>query len=176
MRAEDRDAVLRQGLTRAVTPSARRELEGLEEDLRAIDLRGRPLPLRLRNFTPSVEDYFVSLGGPLPFVIRLREIDALEAAHERGLAERWQALAREEPDATRFAARWQAEVEATSFEEVNELIERHNRWYPAEARLPMDPRRGDYVLVNGKDYRRRLLDAAWALERFPTDLSRVAAP
>ncbi len=31
----------------------------------------------------------------------------------------------------------------------------------------MDPRRGDFALVNGRDYRRRPLDAEWVLERFP---------
>ena len=51
---------------------------------------------------------------------------------------------------------------------MNDLIARHNRWYPVEARLPMDPRRGDFALVNGRDYRRRrTLDAEWVLERFP---------
>jgi hypothetical protein len=32
----------------------------------------------------------------------------------------------------------------------------------------MDPRRRDYALVNGRDYRLRPLDAAWALELFLT--------
>jgi hypothetical protein len=32
----------------------------------------------------------------------------------------------------------------------------------------MDPRRRDYVLVNGRDYRLRPLDSGWVLERFPT--------
>ena len=54
-----------------------------------------------------------------------------------------------------------------SVHRVNDLIERHNRWYPIEARLAMDPRTGDYALVNGRDYRLDLLDAEWALERFP---------
>jgi hypothetical protein len=58
-------------------------------------------------------------------------------------------------------------VEAWSFDEVNDLIGRHNRWYPVDARLPMDPRRRDYVLVNGRDYRLRPLDADWALARYP---------
>ena len=31
----------------------------------------------------------------------------------------------------------------------------------------MDPKRGDYALVNGEDYRKRPLDAGWVLERFP---------
>jgi hypothetical protein len=51
---------------------------------------------------------------------------------------------------------------------VNELIERHNRWYPVESRLRMDPRTGDYALVNGRSYRRPRLGARWVLERFPS--------
>jgi hypothetical protein len=50
---------------------------------------------------------------------------------------------------------------------VNDLIERHNRWYPVEARLPMDPRTRDYVKVGGRSYRRDPLDESWILERFP---------
>jgi hypothetical protein len=47
------------------------------------------------------------------------------------------------------------------------LIERHNRFFPVEARLAMDPRTGDYVLLGGKRYDRAPLDAGWILERFP---------
>ena len=50
---------------------------------------------------------------------------------------------------------------------------RHNRWFPAEARLPIDSRTGDFVTVNGRSYGRRPLDAAWVLERFPAE--RAAA-
>ena len=69
-----------------------------------------------------------------------------------------------------FAEAWQAEVRSWSFDEVNDLIERHNRFYPVESRLPMDPRTRDYALVGGEDYRRRPLDESWALERFPASL------
>jgi FtsP/CotA-like multicopper oxidase with cupredoxin domain len=50
---------------------------------------------------------------------------------------------------------------------VNELIERHNRHFPAESRLPMNPRTGDFVLINGRAYTREPLDAEWILVRFP---------
>jgi hypothetical protein len=33
----------------------------------------------------------------------------------------------------------------------------------------MDPKRGDYALVNGEDYRKRPLDVDWVLERFPPE-------
>ena len=44
-----------------------------------------------------------------------------------------------------LAAAWRAEAEAWDFADVNRLIEQHNRWYPVEAQLPMDPRTGDYA-------------------------------
>jgi hypothetical protein len=58
---------------------------------------------------------------------------------------------------------------------VNDLIDRHNRWYPAESRLPMDPRRGDYALVNGRDYRLAPLGPEWVLDRFSPDLATARA-
>jgi hypothetical protein len=64
-------------------------------------------------------------------------------------------------------------VAALRFDDLNDLIERHNRWYPVESRLPMDPRRGDYGLVNGRDYRLEPLDDGWVLERFPAELELV---
>jgi hypothetical protein len=148
------------------TSRERRQLEGVDEDLRSSPLRGRPLPLRLRNFRPAADGYLASLGGPLPYMVRLREIEAMTADHEHALAAERDRLAAEVPR-ERFSATWRATAESWSFHEVNELIARHNLWYPTESRLPMDPRRGDFALVNGRDYRLRRLDADWVLERFP---------
>jgi hypothetical protein len=39
----------------------------------------------------------------------------------------------------------------------------------------MDPRTRDFVLVNGRRYDRRPLDAAWILDRFPAELDAEAA-
>lgn len=149
---------MRQGVPRPETPRDRRNLEGLEADIRDSPLRGGELRTRLRNFRPDAGAYLASLGGPLPYMARLREIDALVADHEARLAEEIGSLG-DDPNAVReLAERW-------DFGEVNDLIDRHNRWYPVEARLPMDPRTGDYALVNGKSYRRAPLDARWVLAR-----------
>ena len=152
---------MRQGVVLPETPRDRRNLEGLEADLRDSPLRGRELTLRLRNFRPDADSYLASLGGPLPYMARLREIDALTIEHEQQLAAAYETAGRDAEAWTAVARRW-------DFGEVNELIDRHNRWYPAESRLPMDPRTGDYALVNGRSYRRRPLDASWVLERFPS--------
>ncbi len=166
MRQEEREALLREDAPRVQTSRERRQLEGLAEDLSSSPLRGKPLPLRLRNFRPAAEGYLASLGGPRPYMLRLREIETMTAAHEHALALERERMAAEVPH-ERFPAAWRATAERWSFDEVNELIARHNRWYPTESRLPMDPRRGDFALVNGRDYRLRPLDADWVLGRFP---------
>jgi hypothetical protein len=146
----------------------RRELDGSP-------VVGKPLRERLRNFRPSVESYIASLGGPLPYMQRLRAIEDETREHEQRLAEARRELAAEcrgHPD--RFARRWREFAHGWRFDAVNELIDRHNRNYPAESRLPMDPRTGDYALVGGEPYRRRPLDAAWILERFPAELAAAA--
>ncbi len=175
MKKEERRAILGQGVVLPETPRDRRQHAGLAEDLAGSPLVGKPLPLRLRNFRPSADSYLASLGGPLPYMVRLREIDVQTTAHVVRLEAEWRALDAEESDAGRFARRWRDAVRSWSFDEVNDLIERHNRWYPAESRLPMDPLTGDYALVNGEDYRRAPLGAGWALERFPADRGAAAA-
>jgi hypothetical protein len=176
MRRPEREAIMRQGVTLPETPRERRQLSDLAVDLEDNPVSGRPLPLRLRNFRPSAEGYLASLGGPLAYMVRLRQIDRLTAEHEAALAATWQELAREHAgDEASFERRWRDTAAAWSFDEVNALIERHNRWYPVESRLPMDPATGDYALVNGSDYRREPFDGDWVLERFPPRLYEPAA-
>jgi len=175
MKREERELILKQGVVAPETSRQRRELEALHQDVRDGGLRGRALRLRLRNFRPSADGYLSALGGPLPYMVRLRTITEMIEEHERQLEAAWRELAAAAPDERAFATRWRATVEAWSFDEVNDLIDRHNRFYPAESRLPMDPRTRDYALVGGEDYRRRRLDAAWALKRFPADICVAAA-
>ena len=171
----ERDAIMRQQVVLPETPRDRRELAGLEEDLRSMPLAGRPLPLRLRNFRSSADAYLASAGGPRPYMLRLREIESAVADHELRLADTWRALAADSgADDRDFSHAWTAVAHEWSFDEVNDLIERHNRWYPAESQLPMDPSTGDFTLVNGRHYRLEPLDAAWVLERYPATLTHAA--
>ena len=167
---------MRQGVVLPETPRDRRERAGLEEDLRSMPLRGKPLALRRRNFIPRADAYLAASQGPRPYMLRLREIEARTTAHGEQLADAWHSLAENcEHDPSAFAHAWRREAAGWSFDEVNDLIERHNRWYPVEARLPMDPRTGDYALVNGRAYRFEPLDARWVLDRFPPVLRRALA-
>ena len=176
MDRRERERILREGGVGPQPPHERARERSLAEDLATSPLRGRRLRQRLRNFRPPVDTYVASLGGPLPYMQRLREIELQIAAHERRLHEAHAECAAEAGgDESRFAAAWLAAAAAWRFDEVNELIDRHNRFFPVESRLPMDPRTGDFVLVSGRHYTRACLDAAWIVERFPATLAAAAA-
>jgi hypothetical protein len=162
-----------QGATRPETPVERREREQLEADLESSPVRGLPLRQRLRNFRPDPESGVRALGGPTVWMRRLRAIEDAVQQHERQLGDNWRTLAAELEDPAEFATAWCELAGNWSFAGVNELIERHNRNFPAEARLAMDPRTRDFVRVNGRSYQREPLDVRWILDRFPAD--RAAA-
>ena len=147
---------------RDVAPDLLAERAELEADRELNALVGKPVRRRLRNFRPEPDGYLASLGGPLPYMRRLRLIDDATADHLARLEEAHAEHGHDREAWGRVAGRW-------DFGEVNELIERHNRWYPIEARLAMDPRSRDFVKVGGRSYRRDQLDAAWILERFPVE-------
>jgi len=159
-----------QGAIRPETQRDREERRLLEEELATSPVKGAPLRQRLRNFRPDADAAIRALGGPALWMRRLRAIEVELDLHEEQLEEAWAALAVEARDADEFGQRWRETARGWSFAEVNDLIERHNRNYPAEARLPMDPRTRDFVKVNGRPYQRELLDERWILERFPADL------
>jgi hypothetical protein len=163
-------AIMSQGAIRPETPRDREERRILEEELATSPVKGEPLRQRLRNFRPDGDSAIRALGGPTLWMRRLRSIEVVEELHEQQLAEAWQELAGEVSDADEFARLWRETIRTWSFARVNDLIERHNRNFPVEARLPMDPRTRDFVKINGRPYQRDLLDEEWALERFPADL------
>ena len=175
MDRRERKDILGQWGVRTDDPREAEKGKRLHAELSGSPVTGRPIELRRRHFRPSVDSYVASLGGPLPYMIRLREIEKKTAEAELALGERWRELAAEcDGDAARFGRRWRETAERWSFDEINDLVDRHNRWYPVEARLPMDVRRRDYVLVGGRPYTRERLDAAWVLDRFPPELTAAS--
>ena len=119
---------------------------------------GEALSERARQRQRSIESYL--RGEALPrYMQRAAEIDRSIRRHAELLRRAY-----ERPDQR---ARWREVAEAWDFGEVNRLIREHNEWYPVERDLPMNPRTKDYVLVNGRSYRREELGPDWVLARFP---------
>jgi hypothetical protein len=163
-------AIMSQGAIRPETARDREERRVLEADLAVSPLTGKPLEQRLRNFRPGADSAIRALGGPTLWMRRLRTIENELERHEAELGGLWLALAEDATAAEEFARRWLETARGWSFAQVNELIHRHNRNFPAEARLPMDPRTRDFVKINGRSYERKPLDEQWILERWPADL------
>jgi hypothetical protein len=161
--------IMGQGATRPETPRERHEREQLESDLESSPVRGTPLRQRVRNFRPDPESAVRALGGPVIWMRRLRAIEDAVEQHDRQLREARRTLAQELEEPREFAAAWRELAANWDFAEVNELIERHNRNFPAESQLAMDPRTRDFVRVNGRPYVREPLDPRWILDRFPPD-------
>jgi hypothetical protein len=130
---------------------------------------GKPLSRRQRQTRRSLEAY-LKAGLRPRWMERLSEIDQSIAAQRQRIARAYRRLQDEcGEDRDEFARRWREQAAAWRFDDLNELIEQHNEWYPIERELPMDPRTGDYVRLAGRSYRRRVLGPAWVLEQFPAD-------
>jgi hypothetical protein len=128
---------------------------------------GKPISSRARLSQRSVEAY-LKAGVRPRWMERVTEIDHAIAMHKQRLSRLHRALSEEcGADRALFAERWRAFTERYSFGELNELIDQHNDWYPIERDLPMDLRTRDYVLINGRSYRRPRLTPEWVLEQFP---------
>lgn len=177
MDRKERERILGEHAPRDPTIAEQRLADRLEQDLEGSPVKGKPLDRRRRNFSLAADRYALSLAGPPAHSRRLREIEGEIAAHEDSLRVELENLARRHRrDPGGFADAWRALAAGWRFDAVNELIARHNLFYPVEARLPMDPRTRDFVLVGGKPYRIRPLDADWILSKFPPELpGRVAA-
>jgi hypothetical protein len=117
----------------------------------------------------------LAIGGAPAWSRRLKRIHELTTLAEELLGEEWTDLARTcRGSADRFASEWTRHAECVRFAEINDLIDRHNRFFPAEANLGMDVHTRDYVGFGGGDYRLKHLGAAWILERFPADFAAAS--
>jgi hypothetical protein len=121
---------------------------------------GEALSERARQRQRSIESYL--RGEALPRNMqRAAEIDRAIRRHTEALRRAY-----ERPDQRE---RWREVAGRWDFGEVNALIREHNEWYPVERDLPMNPRTKDFVLVNGRSYRREELGPSWIFERFPPE-------
>jgi hypothetical protein len=92
-----------------------------------------------RNFSISTADRIRAAQGPPAFVRRKRHIEDLEAALFETVTEAIDKTG--SVDAARRALEGSPSVEKP-LRELNRLIEAHNRYYPIEANLPLDPATG----------------------------------
>ena len=111
------------------------------------------------------------VGGAPAWSRRLRRIDTLTDQAQTELRRDWRSLAAQyADDPVAFATAWRERAAAFDFGLVNDLIDRHNRYYPIEANLRISPRTGEYIGPGGREWRRQPLDADWVLSELPPQL------
>ena len=105
----------------------------------------RSLPM---NFKISLDARVRAAAGVPAYMRRKRRIEDLEEALRQALVEVYQdALAELEGDEQAARAAMLDSAKAMDLGLLNDLIERHNRYYPIEANLPTDPKTGKFLLV-----------------------------
>jgi hypothetical protein len=159
------------------TPGMDLREQRLLADLEASGRLGTPLEATSLPFTVSTDEIARAIvSGPPRYATRRRRI---EAEIDRLLADAratWRALAEEHAGRpARFARAWETWIAELDLATLNKLIDANNRYYPIEARLPVDIRTGRYITFDGLDYRYAPVDAAWLLARFPADLRQAQA-
>ena len=156
----DLDAFLRESVRRGA-----RERDASPEPT------GRALHLASTPFIQSRENIVTALVGPPPWAVRLRRIEdgleRLQATVEAAWAEyarRWRGRPQE------FRQHWHAYLALLDLVPLNTLIQKHNDWYPVEARLPIVYPTGEYAIPFGVKYPQQLVTPEEILEQFPADL------
>jgi hypothetical protein len=100
------------------------------------------------NFKISLADRLRAAAGVPAYVRRKRRIEDLEEALLQALDELERDAQKENPD-NPFGAQ-QAFLDAAEkldLRLLNDLIERHNHYYPIEANLPCDLKTGEFLLL-----------------------------
>ena len=111
---------------------------------------------------PSSQSLLVGLVGIPRFAERAIEIEQRTASHRRRLGEAGAELREAYGEGDLLAAALRRLARTWSLDDVNALIDEHNRWFPIERNLPLDPATGEYLPVLGRTHRLERLGPGWA--------------
>ena len=98
------------------------------------------------NFKISLADRVRAASGLPPHLRRKRRIEDLEEATVQALAQLLEEAEMEFGPGEPALAAFRARAREVDLGLINDLIERHNRYYPVEANLPIDVRTGRLMM------------------------------
>jgi hypothetical protein len=154
--------------------TSRREAETdalLRESIRAAGLEGKPLHLRSTPFTQDPGAVLGGMLGPPAWALRLKQIHDQREALTATLRAAWPEHARRfQGRPAEFADRWRTFVRKLDLATLNNLIAKHNDYYPIEARLRILYPTNKYYVPAGIEWPQRELTVEAILEEYPADL------
>ncbi|MDY6910966.1 MAG: hypothetical protein SVM79_01200 [Chloroflexota bacterium] len=131
-------------------------------------LKGKPLKIPQFNFTIPLENKVRSVLGPPHYASRARSIETITHRLLEDLTFEYARMTdeyREKPDL--FASKWKELLHSLELDAVNDLIDRHNTYYPIEANLRIDPDSGAYLNGSIPLQAKEHITVDWLLEKFP---------
>ena len=152
--------------------TSRRQAEAdalLRQSIRASGLEGKPLNLQSMPFSFNRDATIAGMMGPPAWAVRLKKIHDARVALTARLDAEWGASARRCRTNDEFACCWRSYVDDLDLGPLNSLIEKHNEYYPIEARLPIIWPTGEYRVPTGVDYPQQMVTAEQVLDQYPPD-------
>ena len=115
-----------------------------------IKVKGRPVHIASTPFKLSEAEVIKGLYGPPAWSVRLGRIERWEAEAQAAIDRAWAEAKVEFASADARLRALERAIARLNLGGVNDLIERHNAYFPIEANLPIDyltglPRHGDDV-------------------------------
>ena len=111
------------------------------------EMKGRPLRLPQMNFPVPLEKLIQAMYGPPRYALRARQIeDKTDRLMEAVATEYTNMVNTVGKHPKRFAQKWKEFICSLQLYELNDLIERHNMYYPIEANLAIDPKSEGFLI------------------------------
>jgi len=121
--------------------------EKLESHAFSDKYKGKPLKIRQVNFTVPLEKQILSYVGVPEYVKRAKVVEEKIIKIKLDLKRQYDSLGETSGNnLDSFNNAWDSILKSYDFQEINELIEKHNLLYPQEANLRMDTNSGEYLL------------------------------
>jgi hypothetical protein len=153
--------------------AARRLDQAVEADPR----RGKPVTLQSRPFSLDTTAYLKAAAGAPAWSQRLVRIERLRSDLEEQIRQAHQDLLHAQgAGPAELSPRWQAFLKRLDLAPINQLIDKHNAFYPIEAGLGMEWPSGRYLVPPGMQYPLPRLTAESLVEDVigdSTDLGQV---
>lgn len=145
--------------------------KALRESLQASGRMGQQLNVLQSPHRLTAGEMVGGLFGAPAWSRRLKRIHDLSVALYDDLETAWGKHARRyrgKPEW--FAKRWREYIEKTDLAALNEVIRKHNDYYPIEARIPIHQITGEYIVPPGIEHPKAEVTIEQLLREYPPDL------
>ena len=138
-------------------------------------LKGKPLKIPQFNFTISLENKVRSMFGPPHFAVRARRIENAIRQLTEDLSIEYAGMHDKfGDDPEEFAEQWEKLIESLELDELNDLIEKHNTYYPMEANLQISPDSGAPMIGSVPWKPKAKISAEVLLKQFPSEVTSAS--